>query len=111
MKYTTLICLTFLSLLICACTQSSVDLEAEQAALLAAADAHHEAAHGGDFSSMADYFTNDGLFLEPNAAEREGLQSIRNFFAAAVEIPELSLRFSAVRAEVAASGEMGGRKQ
>lgn len=107
MKNTTKILITFLSLFLCACTQSSVNLEAEQAALLAAADAHHEAAHSGDFGSMAEYFTNDGLFLAPNAAEREGLQSIRNFFAAAVEIPELRLRFSDVRAEVAASGEMG----
>lgn len=107
MKNTTMTSATFLSLLLCSCTQSSLDLEAEKAALLAAADAHHEAAQSGDFASMADYFTNDGLFLAPNAAERQGLQSIRNFFAAAVEIPELKLRFSDVRAEVAASGEIG----
>ena len=107
MKYTTMICVTFLSLLLCACTQSSVDLEAEQAALLAAADAHHEAAHSGDFGSMADFFANDGLIVEPHAAEREGLQGARNFFAAAAEIPELRLRFSDVRVEVAASGDMG----
>jgi ketosteroid isomerase-like protein len=107
MKYVTMICVTFLSLLLCACTQSSVDPEAEQAALLAAADAHHEAAHSGDFGSMADYYANDGLMMEPHAAEIQGLQGVRNFFDAGAEIPELRLRFSDVRAEVAASGDMG----
>jgi len=33
MKFTTVICVTFSSVLLCACTQSSVDLGAEQAAL------------------------------------------------------------------------------
>ncbi len=107
MKYTTMICVTFSSVLLCGCTQSSVDIEAEQAALLAAADAYHEAAHREDFGSMVDFYANDGLILPPNAQEEKGLEGARNFFAAVAEIPGFRARFDDVRVGVAASGDMG----
>ncbi len=107
MKYTLMICVAFSTVFLFACTQSSVDTAAEQAALRAAADAYHEAAHRGDFGSMVDFYANDGFIVPPNAAEEEGLQGARNFFAAIAEIPELRLRFVDVRVEVAASGDMG----
>ena len=107
MKYTTMICITFSSALLCGCTQSSVDIEAEQAALLAAADAYHEAGHREDFNSMADFYANDGLILPPNEQEEKGLQGARNFFASTAEIPGIGVRFDNVRVEVAASGDMG----
>ncbi len=107
MKYTLMICVAFSTIFLSACTQSSVDTAAEQAALRAAADAYHEAAHRGDFGSMVDFYANDGFIVPPNAAEEEGLQGARNFFAAIAEIPGLRLRFVDVRVEVAASGDMG----
>jgi ketosteroid isomerase-like protein len=107
MKYTLMICVAFSAVSLSACTQSSVDTAAEQAALRSAADAYHEAAHRGDFGSMVDFYANDGFIVPPNAAEEEGLQGARNFFAAIAEIPGLRLRFVDVRVEVAASGDMG----
>jgi len=107
MKYTTMICITFSSALLCGCTQSSVDIEAEQAALLAAADAYHEAGHREDFSSMADFYANDGLILPPNEQEEKGLEGARNFFTSIAEIPGFRARFDNVRVGVAASGDMG----
>ena len=107
MKYTTMICITFSSALLCGCTQSSVDIEAEQAALLAAADAYHEAGHREDFGSMTDFYADDGLILPPNEQEEKGLQGVRNFFASTAEIPGIGVRFDDVRVGVAASGDMG----
>jgi len=107
MKYTLMICVAFSAVSLSACTQSSVDTAAEQAALRSAADAYHEAAHRGDFGSMVDFYANDGFIVPPNAAAEEGLQGARNFFAAIAEIPGLRLRFVDVRVEVAASGDMG----
>ena len=107
MKFTTVICVTFSSVLLCACTQSSVDVEAEQASLRAAADAYHEAAQTGDIDSLVDLYTNDGLMLPPNAAAEEGLEDIRNFATAFTQTPGFGIRFDDVRVEVAASGDMG----
>ena len=107
MKFTTVICVTFSSVLLCACTQSSVDLGAEQAALRAAADAYHEAAQMVDIDSLVDLYTDDGLMLPPNAAAEEGLEDVRNFATAFTQTPGFEIRFDDVRVEVAASGDMG----
>ncbi len=107
MKYTIVICVTFASVLLCACTQSSVDLEAEQVALRAAADAYHEAAQTGDIDSVVDRYANDGLMIPPNAEQEEGLQDVRNFATAFIQTPGFGIRFDDVRVEVAGSGDMG----
>ena len=107
MKYTLMICVAFSSVFLFACTQSSVDVEAEQASLRAAADAYHEAAQTGDIDSVVDLYANDGLILPPNAAEEEGLQDARNFATAFTQTPGFGIRFDNVRVEVAASGDMG----
>ena len=84
-----------------------VDIEVEQAALRAAADAYHEAARTVDIDSLVGLYTNDGLMLPPNAAEEVGLQGVRNFATAFAQTPGFSARFENVRVEVAASGDMG----
>ena len=107
MKYTLMIYVAFSTVFLSACTQSSVDVEAEQAALRAAADAYHEAAQTVDIDSVVDLYTNDGLILPPNAAEEEGLEDVRNFATAFTQTPGWGIRFDDVRVEVAASGDMG----
>ena len=107
MKYTRTICITFSSVLLGACVPPSVDVEAEQAALRAAADAYHEAAQAADADTVSGLYTNDGLMLPPNAAAEEGLEDIRNFATAFTQTPGFGIRFDDVRVEVAASGDMG----
>ncbi len=107
MKYTRTICITFSSVLLGACVPPSVDVEAEQAALRAAADAYHEAAQAADVDTVSGLYTNDGLMLPPNAAAEEGLEDIRNFATAFTQTPGFGIRFDDVRVEVAASGDMG----
>ncbi len=53
-----MICAAFSAVFLSACTQSSVDLEAEQAALRAAADAYHEAAQTADIVAIQCDSTN-----------------------------------------------------
>ena len=107
MKYIRTICITFSSVLLGACVPPSVDVEAEQAALRAAADAYHEAAQAADADTVSGLYTNDGLMLPPNAAAEEGLEDIRNFATAFTQTPGFGIRFDDVRVEVAASGDMG----
>ncbi len=107
MKYKTVVCVTFSSLLLCACTQSSVDAEAERAALRAAADAYHEAGQALDVDNFVDFYANDGLMLPPNEAEENGLPGVRSFISAFAQMPDAGVSFSDPRVEVAASGDMG----
>ena len=107
MKYTTVICVTFSSVLLGACTQSSVDLEAEQAALRVAADAYHEAGEGMDADGFASSYTSDALLLPPNESAVTGRDGAHRFLSAFAETPGAGVSFSDMKVEVAASGDMG----
>ncbi len=107
MKYTSVVCLTFSSMLLCACTQSSVDVEAERTALRAAADAYHEAGEGMDAEGFASSYTTSGLILPPNEAAITGRDGAHEFIASFAEVPGASVSFSNMNADIAASGDMG----
>jgi ketosteroid isomerase-like protein len=107
MKYTTVVCLTISSMLLCACTQSSVDVEAERTALRAAADAYHEAGEGLDADGFASSYTSNGLILPPNEAGVTGRDGAHEFIASFAEAPGASVSFSNMNVDVAASGDMG----
>ncbi len=107
MKYTTAVCLTFSSMLLCACTQSGVDVETERTALRAAADAYHEAAEGMDAEGFASSYTTNGLILPPNEAAVTGRDGAHEFIASFAEAPGASVSFSNMNVDIAASGDMG----
>ena len=107
MKYKTVVCVTFSSLLLCACTQSSLDVEAERTALRAAADAYHEAGEGLDADGFASSYTSNGLILPPNEAAVTGRDGAHEFIASFAEAPGASVSFSNMNVDVAASGDMG----
>ena len=107
MKTMRMIYITLTSVLLGACVPPSVDVEAEQASLRAAADAYHAAGQTTDIDSLVSLYTDDGLMLPPNAADEAGLDSIRNYVAAFTQMPGFSIRFDNVRVGVAASGDMG----
>ena len=104
MKSRSVIFVSFWILTLSGCTQQSVDIDAERAALLAAADAYHETAHRSEWSRLIESDADDILILPPNAAEISGLEAARKFFAAA---PDVEFRYGSVIAAVAASGDMG----
>ena len=93
MKYTTAVCLTFASMLLCACTQSGIDVEAERAALRAAADAYHEAGEAMDPESFANSYTSDGLILPPNEAAVSGRGGAHEFLCSFAEAPGAGVSF------------------
>ncbi|MCH9005963.1 MAG: DUF4440 domain-containing protein [Proteobacteria bacterium] len=107
MKFSTVICVTFSSVLLCACSQSSVDVEAEQAALRAAADAYHAAGEALDADTFADFYTSDGLIFPPNEQSVSGRDGAHNFISTFAETPGAGVSFSDANVVVAASGDMG----
>lgn len=107
MKYITALQLTLSGALLCACTQPGVDLDAERAALRAAADAYHEAGQAFDVDSFVNFYATDALMLPPHAAREMGHEGVRNFFSAFTEMPDANVSFSESMVDVAASGDMG----
>ncbi len=104
MNYTSLFSITLSAVFLSACSQSSVDVDAELEALRAAADTYHQLAHNAEFASMVNSDASDVLILPPNATEINGFEEAKVFFAAT---PDIEISYGDIKAGVAASGEMG----
>jgi ketosteroid isomerase-like protein len=91
----------------CAPPEPAVDIEAETAALRAAADAYHVAAEAADIEGFVDLNANDVLIMPPNAPNIESTEGARSMVTAFTELPGFQVRFETVKVEVAASGDMG----
>ena len=89
------------------CMQAGVDLDAETAALRAAADAYHEAGIAADTDTVAGMYTNDAITLPPNAEAVMGREGMREFAVAFTETPGFSMSFGETVAHVGAGGDMG----
>jgi ketosteroid isomerase-like protein len=107
MKYVRVIHVAGLSSLLFACGQTNIDLDAERAALRAAADVYHEAGQTLDVETILGLSANDILILPPSAAAESGREGAQRFASAFTETPGFGISFSNVRVDVAASGDMG----
>ena len=107
MKNKLMIFVTLSSAALVACTQSSVDLAAEKAALSAASNAYHEAASTMDIDALVGLYANDGIMLAPNAEAASGLESVRDFATAFTDLPGFSVRTENTQVEVGAGGDIG----
>ncbi len=102
---------TFILLVGCAslagCTQAGVDIEAETAALRAAADAYHAAGSAKDIDAVVSHYTSDSVTLPPNSAGVHGLEAMHEFATAFTQLPGFSMSFGETVANVGAGGDMG----
>ena len=89
------------------CVQSSVDSEAEQAALRSAATKYHEAGSTSDIETVVALYATDGVILPPNAPAQTGPAAFRDFAIAFTGLPAFSMRFDTPTVEISAAGDMG----
>lgn len=91
----------------CAAPEPAIDVEAETAALSAAADAYHEAAEAANTDAFVELNADDVLMMPPNEPNAEGGEGARRMVTAFNELPGFQIRFQTLKVEVAASGDMG----
>lgn len=83
------------------------DLQAELAALRAAATAYHEAASAKDAAAVVAAYDVHALMVPPAGALVEGSEAVRNYRFGFIESPGVDLEFDLIRAEVSRSGDIG----
>jgi len=83
------------------------DLEAEMAALRAAATSYHEAASAKDPARVVALYDEDAVMVPPNADLVDGLEGVKGYRFGFISTPGVELHFEIIRAEVSASGDMG----
>ena len=89
----------------CAPEGDQVNVEAERNAVLAADAAWSETPP--DVDRFVSYFTRDGIFLVGGAPPAEGAEAIRSDISDLFDTPGFSLSWSASKADVSASGDLG----
>lgn len=107
MKNNRLVFLLAGSLMIAACTGPGLDLDAERAALQAAADAYHAAGSSADTDAVASLYTRDALTLPPGEGVVSGPEAMREYAVGFTSAPGFSMRFENVSVEIGAGGGMG----
>ena len=83
------------------------DLEAERAALNAAATAYHEAATAKDAARVVALYDEGAVMIPPNADLVDGLQGVKGYPFGFINTPGVELHFEIVRTEISAAGDMG----
>ena len=92
----------------CAAPQeATVDLQAESAALMAAAQAYHDAAAALDTDAIAALYVEDAVAYPPNEPTVQGREGFRAYAEGFVSAPGIEMRFGQPDVVVAASGDLG----
>jgi len=91
---------------VAACSQSTVDLDAERAALKAAADAYHAAGAAADADAVAALYTSDAAILPPNEATVRGADGMLEYARGFTAMPNFSMAVSDMTLDVGAGGDM-----
>ncbi len=83
------------------------DLEAEVAALRAAATAYNDAATAKDAAGVVALYDQDAVMLPPNLDIVNGLEGVKGYRFGFITTPGVELRFEILDAEVSSSADMG----
>ena len=100
--------ITMIAAVACAGPQeATVDVEAETAALRAAAQAYDEAIRALDADAISAFYVEDAVAYPPNEPTVEGRADFREYAANFVSAPGIEMNFGQPRVVVAASGDLG----
>ena len=87
--------------------EGTVDLQAETAALRAAAQVYDDAASALDADAIAALYMEDAVAYPPNEPTVEGRADFQEYAANFVSAPGIQMNFGPPQVVVAASGDLG----
>ena len=87
--------------------EATVDLQAETAALRAAALAYHDAARALDADAISAFYMEDAVAYPRNEPTVEGRAGFQEYAANLVSAPGIQMNFGQPQVVVAASGDLG----
>ncbi len=87
--------------------ETTVDLQAETAALRAAAQAYDDAARALDADALSAFYMEDAAAYPPNEPTVEGRAGFKEYAANFVSAPGIQMSFGQPQVVVAASGDLG----
>ena len=91
----------------CAPQAPSVDLEAERTALREADSRYTQLATAKDADGVSGLYAADATIYPPAGATASGLDGVREFAAAFMSVPEMTISFRPLVIDVSRDGDMG----
>ena len=107
MRCTKMTWVTSAGILLSACAQPGMDIEAERAALGEADADYSDAAETRDIDRWLSHYAADATLYPPNSGAITGMEEIREFGVEITGLPNFSASFDPVAVEVSVDGDMG----
>lgn len=95
-----------IGLVLAACTQESVNIDAEKERLMQLSRDWSEIVNSGDMEAIIAYWDDDAVILPPDSPTIEGKDAIRAYVESASSLPGFRISWEPERAYVSEAGDM-----
>jgi ketosteroid isomerase-like protein len=107
MKFNQLISVTVMMLTITACTQNSIDQQAEAEKLMELSRSWAKSVKDKDIEKMLSYWADDAIVMSPNEPSVVGIEALRGMVERSMKIPGFEINWEPQEAYVSKSGDLG----
>jgi ketosteroid isomerase-like protein len=107
MKFNQLISVTVMMLIITACTQNTIDQQAEAEKLIELSRSWAKSVKDKDIEKMLSYWADDAIVMSPNEPSVVGIEALRGMVERSMKIPGFEINWEPQEAYVSKSGDLG----
>jgi ketosteroid isomerase-like protein len=107
MKFNQLILISVMMLTITACTQNTIDQQAEAEKLMELSRSWAKSVKDKDIEKMLSYWADDAIVMSPNEPSVVGIEALRGMVERSMKIPGFEINWEPQEAYVSKSGDLG----
>jgi len=107
MKFNQIISVTVMMLTITACTQNTIDQQAEAEKLMELSRSWAKSVKDKDIEKMLSYWADDAIVMSPNEPSVVGIEALRGMVERSMKIPGFEINWEPQEAYVSKSGDLG----
>ena len=107
MKFNQVISVAVMMLTITACTQNTIDQQAEAEKLMELSRSWAKSVKDKDIEKMLSYWADDAIVMSPNEPSVVGIEALRGMVERSMKIPGFEINWEPQEAYVSKSGDLG----
>jgi ketosteroid isomerase-like protein len=106
-KFNQVISVAVMMLTITACTQNTIDQQAEAEKLMELSRSWAKSVKDKDIEKMLSYWADDAIVMSPNEPSVVGIEALRGMVERSMKIPGFEINWEPQEAYVSKSGDLG----
>lgn len=107
MKFNQLIIVSIIMFTMAACTQNTIDQQAEAEKLMELSRSWAKSVKDKDIEEMLSYWADDAIVMSPNEPSVVGIEALRGMVERSMKIPGFEINWEPQEAYVSKSGDLG----